>query len=66
MATEQSITQALTPAAIEAAKAAIMIGTDGKASVRSTRKIKATPRLAGPTLKQQVFDWKVPGKYHKL
>ena len=64
MASEQSMTQAITPAAIEAAKAAIMTFREAQTQIDDARLIQTAPRMGTPTLKQPMFNWKIQDKYH--
>ena len=58
MAAEQNITQTVTQAATEVAKAAIMTVREVENPVNAVISVKVMPRTVGPVLKQLTSDWK--------
>ena len=62
MSTEQNMTQA----AIEAAKAPIMVVREVADPLSSARTIKAAQRMGFPIEKQPTFGWKSPNEYNEL
>ena len=59
VAFEQSMMQAITQAAIEAAKATILAVKEEEGPIKSKREIHTAPRLSGSSQKQPTFNWKV-------
>ena len=66
MAAEQNMTKAIMQAAMEAAKAAIMVIKEAENSVSTAKPIQMMPKTGDLALKQPIFDWKVPDKYQEL
>ena len=66
MAFEQSLTQTIMQAAMEATKAVLMVVREAETLAGNARPIQKVPRMGGPALKQPTFDWKIPDKYHEL
>ena len=66
MAFQQSMMQAISHAAIEATKEAIMAARETEKPVVNARIVQQTPRVSGPILKKPTCDLKAPDKYHKL
>ena len=66
MKTDQSMTQVLSQAVIEAAKAAIMAVRETETPAESSREVQAALRTSGPALKQLIFDWKAQDTYNEL
>ena len=65
MASDQSMTQAITQAAIEATKVAIMAVREVEGPIES-RPVHVVPRKRWPALRQPTFDWKAQNKYKHL
>ena len=55
--------QAITQAAIEAAKAEIMSVKEIENPVKTAISVQVMPRTGSPALKQSTFDWKAADKY---
>ena len=60
------MTQAITKAMTEAAKAAIMAVREAETLASTTRPEPAMPKTDHPVLKQPMFNWKSPDKYREL
>ena len=57
------MTQAITQAAIEATKAAIMAVREMEIPVNTARPVPAMPKTSGTLLRQPMLDWKSPDMY---
>ena len=66
MAPEQSMTSAITQAAIQATKAAIMAVREAEAPAKHGRPLHIVPRGSGLALRQPPFHWKAQDKYNEL
>ena len=66
MAIEESMTQAIIQAVIEAAKTVTMAIIEANNPISNTRPVHATPRSGGPTQKHLTFEWKLADKYQEL
>ena len=66
MAVKQSMMWAVTQAAMETAKAAIMAVKEEENSVNTVRPMHIIPRTSGPTLKEPTFNWKAANKSQGL
>ena len=60
------MSQAITQAATKANKAVIMAVREAETPINKAILIQTALRMGGPTLKQQMFDWKMAHKHHEL
>ena len=60
MACEQSMTQAISKAVIEAVKVVIIADRDMGIPANTKWPVQAMPQTSGPVLKQPMFSWKFP------
>ena len=66
MAADQSMTQAIMKAAIEATKVEVMTVREADNPANDARPIHTIPRLGVAALGQSTFDWKTTDRYQEL
>ena len=66
MGSGQSMSQAITPAAIKASNTAIMAVREEETPANTTSQHKQCQETGGPVLKQPIFNWKYADEYLEL
>ena len=62
MASDHNMTQAITLAVIDVARASLMSVREAEGPTKTTRAVHTVPTSSGPTFRQPTFDWKVQHK----